>query len=127
MNFTESSQDCWSLLIHHGLVRGLSVPNVNGQDGTYEISRNYSRIWPLVSLGSNNGLAFTAKLSHGSPRLLNINWKLRCMYHPGRGREDEKNITGDFKLNLLLKLVVTWLTSCLTPFSESDVPQTETS
>lgn len=48
------------------------------------------------------------------------------MYHPGRGRGDEKNFIRDFKLNLL-KLVVTWLTSCRMSFSESDVPQTATS
>lgn len=74
-----------------------------------------------VSLGFNNGLAFTAKLSQLLSKALNIyiNWKLHCMYHPGRGREDEKNFKGDFKLNFLLKLVVTWLTSCRIPFSES--------
>lgn len=47
-----------------------------------------------LTLGSDNGQAFTAKLSQLISKALNINWKLRCMYHPqSSGKVERMNRT----------------------------------
>lgn len=43
-----------------------------------------------LTLGSDNGLAFTDKLSQLISKFFNINWKLHCMYHPQSSAMIEK-------------------------------------
>lgn len=68
----------------HGLGRDLSILDGNSPDGRSEIDNgNYPQIWlPLPLGGSDNGPAFTDKLSQLLSKALNIDWKLLFMYHP---------------------------------------------
>jgi transposase InsO family protein len=43
-----------------------------------------------ISLGSNNGPAFTAKLSQLFSKALNINWKLHFIYDPWSSAKAER-------------------------------------
>lgn len=86
---------------------------------------------PLI-LGSDNGPAFTAKLSRLISKALNINWKLRCMYHPqSSGKVERMNRTLKETLNkLILETGGNWvdllpfalLRARCTPYQEKFTP-----
>jgi hypothetical protein len=87
----KSSQDCITIcssLSSYGIIlvwiEAFSTQTEMAQMVCKKLIMDYPRprFGLPMSLGSDNGLAFMAKLAQLFPKGLNINQKLHCMFHP---------------------------------------------